>query len=379
MIEVKPGGRCIVAIPARDEESRIGACLAALAADPCPAPLTVILFANDCEDRTCDVARHAAGSCGLDLRIIEECLPSGRRHVGEARGRAMEAAARLARPADVLLTTDADSRVQPGWRAANLHAIADGADLVCGVAVIDPVEALAIDPRLHEDDARECAYGALLDEIAALLDPDPADPWPRHLEESGASIAIRAEVFRHIGGVPCVAIGEDRALVRRAAALDARIRHDPQIRVIVSGRLQGRAAGGMADTIRRRMQCQDDFIDARLEPVSHWLRRVRLRAAVRAARRSGLMDLALADRLGVAPSSLACILNAPFFGAAWSALEAESRLLSVRHPIPHAALAMHTARARRIRDRLRRHLSANVPIPTEDPADRSIAAESKAA
>jgi GT2 family glycosyltransferase len=292
MIEVKPGGRCIVAIPARDEESRIGACLAALAADPCPAPLTVILFANDCEDRTCDVARHAAGSCGLDLRIIEECLPSGRRHVGEARGRAMEAAARLARPADVLLTTDADSRVQPGWRAANLHAIADGADLVCGVAVIDPVEALAIDPRLHEDDARECAYGALLDEIAALLDPDPADPWPRHLEESGASIAIRAEVFRHIGGVPCVAIGEDRALVRRAAALDARIRHDPQIRVIVSGRLQGRAAGGMADTIRRRMQCQDDFIDARLEPVSHWLRRVRLRAAVRAARRSGLMDLA---------------------------------------------------------------------------------------
>ena len=36
-----------------------------------------------------------------------------------------------------------------------------------------PVKWGAIPARLHEDDARECAYDALCDEIHAILDPDP--------------------------------------------------------------------------------------------------------------------------------------------------------------------------------------------------------------
>ena len=78
----------------------------------------------------------------------------------------------------VLLTTDADAEVPANWVEANLRAIDEGADAVCGRAVIDPVEALLIPPHLHEDDAREVAYGRLLDEIASIVLPDPADPWP---------------------------------------------------------------------------------------------------------------------------------------------------------------------------------------------------------
>ena len=77
---------------------------------------------------------------------------------------------------------------------------------------------------------------------------------------------LRASMLRRVGGVPCLHSGEDRALIGRLRLIDARVRHDPQISVIVSGRIEGRAQGGMADTMRRRMVKQDEFADDRVEP-----------------------------------------------------------------------------------------------------------------
>ena len=97
----------------------------------------------------------------------------------------------------ILLTTDADGRVRPGWLAANLAAIAAGADAVAGRAEIELLGARLIPQHLHEIDAWEYNYATLLDEIRSLLDPDPADPWPRHEEHCGASIAVTATAYRH--------------------------------------------------------------------------------------------------------------------------------------------------------------------------------------
>ena len=166
----------------------------------------------------------------------------------------------------VILTTDADAEVPENWIEANLRAIEAGADAVCGMAVIDPLEALLIPPHLHDDDAREVAYGRLLDEIESMILPDHADPWPRHTEDSGASIAITTSMLRNVGGVPFLPSGEDRALIEMLRLMDARVRHDPQISVVVSGRIEGRAHGGMADTIRRRIVRQDEFVDDRIQP-----------------------------------------------------------------------------------------------------------------
>ena len=47
--------------------------------------------------------------------------------------------------------TDADAEVPANWVEANLRAIDEGADAVCGRAVIDPVEALLIPSHLHEE------------------------------------------------------------------------------------------------------------------------------------------------------------------------------------------------------------------------------------
>ena len=261
----------------------------------------------------------------------------------------------------VLLTTDADGRVAPDWIAANLAAIRDGAEAVAGRAEIDPVEARAIPAHLHADDALECAYADRLDEIDWLVDPDPADPWPRHSEDSGASIAVTCAAYRRAGGVPALALGEDRAFIARLRRVDAAIRHAPEIQVVVSGRIDGRARGGMADTMRRRIVRQDEWIDDRLEPAFPRLRRALLRRRFRAARKDTNRSPSLAHALGLPPAGLAPSLASPFLGAGWAEIEAQSPVLR-RQGVRRADLARETAAADVILARLRAS-PFNVPAP----------------
>ena len=241
-------------------------------------------------------------------------------------------------------------RAAPDWLAANLAAIRAGADAVAGCADIEPAGAALIPAHLHAIDARECAYAALLDEMRAYLDPDPADPWPRHDEHSGASIAVTRTAYRRAGGMPPVRLGEDRAFFAALRRVDARIRHAPDVRVVVSARLQGRAAGGMADTMRRRMSAMDLFLDDRLETVPAAMRRARVRAALHASwtartRGENRPDLARLERaLGL---SLSGVLDGRCFGAVWAEIEAMSPVLR-RGRVPLADLARQTARAERV-------------------------------
>ncbi len=163
----------VVAIPVRDEAERIGGCLAALSRQSVPADHIVLLL-NNCTDRTAEVVKELP-KAHHQLHIIECNLDESLASAGVARAMAMKHAASLVdslrKDEAVILTTDADAEVPENWVEANLRAIEQGADAVCGMAVIDPLEALLIPRHLHEDDAREVAYGRLLDEIASH---DPA-------------------------------------------------------------------------------------------------------------------------------------------------------------------------------------------------------------
>jgi Glycosyl transferase family 2 len=261
--------------------------------------------------------------------MIERQLEGSSANAGVARALAMEHAASLIK-GGVLLTTDADGEVPRDWIELNLQAVEEGADAVCGRAVIDPIEALLIPQHLHDDDAREVAYGQILDQIRSIIVPDPADPWPRHQEDSGASLAITTTMFRRIGGVPRLPSGEDRALIEALRKIDGRVRHDPQISVVVSGRIEGRAGGGMADTIRRRIIQQDEFVDDRIEPAWRAFRRMMLKSHFGLLRRepAGLHEFA--KLLGVAPAFMAEAVAARYFGMGWSQVEKASPLLSPR-------------------------------------------------
>lgn len=338
----------VVAIPVHNEAEHIQACLTALSRQADTPTPDIILLLNNTVDDTARVIQQMRPALTFPLHVFEVDFPIGQRSAGYTRRLAMEMAAERAGPGGILLCIDADSRVAPDWLSCNLRHIRAGADAVAGLAEIDPIDAARIPRRLHEDDAREVAYAGILDEIESLIDPDPNDPWPRHSEHSGASIAVTHEQFRRAGGIPAVSVAEDRAFFEALRRKDARIRHALDVRVTVSGRLIGRAAGGMADTIRRRMVRPDQMLDDRLEPARSRVRRVLLRRLVRQAAQHG-------DPRGTQLVCRVLQIDEPDysigFGEVWAAVEATSTLR--RTSVSVTSLAFEMADATVIRDQLR--------------------------
>ena len=342
----------VVAIPIQNEAERIAACLAALSEQVDAPRFAAVLFLNNTVDQTADIIRDQQHSLSFQVSVVEHEFPPPLQAAGHARRMAMGIAAVQARAGTALLCTDADGRVAPDWLAANLYHLRAGVDAVAGRIEIDPVEGALIPQALHEADARECAYSDVLDELDSLLDPDPLDPWPRHTEHSGASICVTLDAFHRAGGIPAEPVGEDRAFFEALRRVDARVRHACDVRVTVSARLQGRAKGGMADTIRRRMQQPDEYLDDRLEPADMAWRRSCLRKAMRDAygdperlrhALSGLCTLAEREH----------VMAAGTFGALWTELQAISPALR-REIVAVSDLPQQLARAQYLRDVVRR-------------------------
>ena len=248
------------------------------------------MFANNCRDRSAELARALGAEFSLPLRVVEASLPPAKAHAGNARRRAMDVAEAWLgeeRVRDgVILTTDADSRVPADWIATNLAAIDAGADAVLGDIALDE-EGDLLPPALHRRGGLESAYEALLTELSALLDPLDHNPWPHHATISGASIAITRDAYLAVGGLPRVPLGEDKALVAELVRLDRKICFCPEIQVITSGRVEGRAPGGVADTLRLRSNDPDAFCDELLEPFRIAIKRAKWRGRLRWLRRAG--------------------------------------------------------------------------------------------
>ncbi len=283
----------VVAIPVKDEEEHLADCLAALAAQEddkgeslAPGAFGIVVLLNNCRDNSAEVMRRVVQSFPFPLIIVERELPSQSAHAGAARRIAMDLAAEWLEASfakgKLLLTTDADSRVGPRWVTANLKAAAEGADAIAGRLSLDPEDALKLPPHLHERGRLESAYESRLIEINALLDPRPHNPWPHHATASGATLAVTLEAYRRVGGLPQLALGEDRGLIEALELRDARIRFAPDIEVVTSGRLVGRASGGVADTIKIRCEDPDALCDQNLEPARTAVLRAGWRAKARA-------------------------------------------------------------------------------------------------
>jgi hypothetical protein len=248
---------CIV-VPARDEADYIVRTLDSLAAqrdlEGCPldpASFEVILLANNCRDRTADVARAWAGrNPSSRLHVVELDLPRELAHVGYARRLAMDEACRrlftAGRLRGVIATTDADTVVSPTWLAATLHEMALGAEAVGGRILVAAHEREAMAPPARIRFLRNVGYWALANEVMARVDPRPGDPWPCHEQFFGASLAITARAYREVGGLPPLLSGEDAALANALRRVDVEIRHSPAVRVHTSGRLDGRTPAGLA-------------------------------------------------------------------------------------------------------------------------------------
>jgi glycosyltransferase involved in cell wall biosynthesis len=361
----------VVAVPVKDEEERIVACVASLAnqIDVDLASVAVILLLNNCSDSTAERIRALGPELPLAVHLREVDLPAPYANAGWARRLAMEAAAELVNADGLILTTDADTQVECDWVAANQREIASGVDAVAGYVIADPYELMQLPPEILERGSLEWEYQQLAAELEARADPQGCDPWPRHNQNCGASAAITARAYRLIGGLPPRPVGEDRALFQSLRRVDGRIRHSLDVQVITSARIDGRALGGLSDAIRLRGE-PDHPCDEMLEVAVVTLRRAvwrsQLRTLWRHSRETGLASTPWPARLGISERDFRRAAERRHFGEFWTELEALSPRLK-RQLVTGAQLKRELRRMRRLVESARSRDRRPQPSPPSEP------------
>jgi glucosyl-3-phosphoglycerate synthase len=229
----------VVVVPARDEEDVIVSCLEALAAQTVtPRAFELILVADNCRDRTEELARSTARELGLTISILQG--PGA--GTGPARRLGMDTAAsrlealRVVR--GLIATTDADSSPAPDWLARQLAHVARGADVVAGLIELDGEEACQLPAAVL--DRRE------LDAVRRMACVARADPAAGHHHFAGASIGVTVEVYRRVGGLEPTPSLEDEAFATRLEGYNVPILRAPDVRVRTAARTAGRARRGLS-------------------------------------------------------------------------------------------------------------------------------------
>jgi hypothetical protein len=331
-----------VIIPAKDEVLNLPATLAALAAQTTlagqllpPGSFEVIVLANNCTDATAEVVRQQARRFPqLTLHVAELCLPAAKAHVGRARRLLMdEACARLeqvGRPAGIIASTDADTLVAPTWLAAIQAEVLAGADAVGG-RILTNITGRTLLP-LRRIQVRDAAYRQLCARLEDLIDPAPMDPWPRHHQHFGASLALTARAYRRVGGLPNVRFLEDEALCQALRRHDLGLRHSPRVQVLTSARRQGRVEVGLSWQLREWLHMSREQREPRVADPAQLAALWQLRHQLRTywASRPGEPSGMVAAQLGLPAEVLwARVHRAATFGRLWDWLAKKGHLPAI--------------------------------------------------
>jgi glycosyltransferase involved in cell wall biosynthesis len=221
--------RVVVVVPAHNERADLPVCLRAVLTAalcvPVPVSIVVVLDASD------DDSAKLAGQYGPDVHFVTVDA----HNVGAARAVGFEHGRSLGPDDDECwyATTDADSRVDPGWL---IHQLELGADMVLGVVRIT-------NWRQHSAE--------VADRYAQAYQADPPDRAGQHGHIHGANMGFSARAYWRVGGFHALSSGEDVDLVERFEAAGYRIHHDIDLSVTTSARTQGRAPHGFAHHLRQ--------------------------------------------------------------------------------------------------------------------------------
>ena len=244
-----------------------------------------------------------------------------------------------------------------------MRHLGEGADCVAGYIDAEPLEIVDLGATFLARGRLEDTYLSQIAEIYARCDPRPHDPWPNHRVSSGASLAVRLSAYHAVGGLPAKALGEDIAFTELLDRNGFKVRHAIDVSVVTSCRLDGRASGGAADTMRHRRDVPDAECDEELEAALQTLRRAVMRGLLRRAWQEKECEQAL-RRLSYAPGAAVSIRCG--FSDAWEELCRHHPGLKRGRPLRPSDLPRQTATARLILRHLR-VLASCTPAQADKP------------
>ncbi|WP_308312723.1 glycosyltransferase family 2 protein [Streptomyces sp. ISL-11] len=201
-------------MPAHQEAARIDGTLRALAAQH-DRDFTLLVVDNASTDDTAAIARAFAARAPFPVHVVDE----PEKGVGCAVDTAFRHA--IDHGAGLLARTDADCLPHPGWTAAARAALGDGPRMVCGRIAAR---------RDEHGPAGRAAFRAMVATAAAFGRLRPAHsrrhgylaPYRMH---AGNNMAITAELYLRVGGMPRRPSPTDRAFLNRVRRHTADITH----------------------------------------------------------------------------------------------------------------------------------------------------------
>ena len=239
----------VIGVPAQNEASRIGSCVASLlaAADELDPTIDVhiVVAADSCVDETASIV-DGFNAAVRRVHLIDGTwgTAGGTRRAAIATGlalatrtSAMEADLPLDLPHDMaaeevwIATTDADTVVPADWLRRQLVYAQHGFDAVAGI--VDLIHDEDVTSHIVERFAELYRFG---DHVS-------------HAHVHGANLGVRASAYLAAGGFPDVVCSEDHALWNNLRGLGFACVSPIDVRVLTSARVRSRAPGGFADTL----------------------------------------------------------------------------------------------------------------------------------
>jgi cellulose synthase/poly-beta-1,6-N-acetylglucosamine synthase-like glycosyltransferase len=234
-----------VVIPARNEQDLVRACIESVRASVqhCRRiqDYWIVVAADSCTDATPEVAAQALGADGEVVRC-QLASAGATRHLGT--DRALQRLATHSHARIWLANTDADTRVPLQWIEHQLELAEDGYHGMAGTVCIS---GLTVRGR---------------DITAEMMADYRVSPDGTHSHVHGANMGLRADAYIDTGGWRPLALAEDHCLWNRLRERKWRLATPSRFPVHTSARLQGRAAGGFASTLHRKIAAV--YADVRL-------------------------------------------------------------------------------------------------------------------
>ncbi len=206
----------------------------------------VLVLANNCTDQTLQICEaYQITYPEFALHVVPITLEGETAHIGTARRLLMDNAyhrlMRVTGDRGIIVSTDGDSQADPTWIYHILAEMDNGVDVVGGRILPRDTPSQS---KLHH--LRDVTYRLFTSRLESLLDPCVANPWPRHFQCYGPSLAVTCEIYDRSGRLPAIPYLEDEEFRKRLKRIDAKIRHSPNVKIYTSSRLNGRVEFGFS-------------------------------------------------------------------------------------------------------------------------------------